>query len=310
MRKLVYLAALIAAVLVARRAHAQDFAALPDAPLAAAREAVSSDAGDSHDSQPRASDTSTRTLAPVPVYVRSATSSPIVTSRTCASGEAAKQDCREHWTPLLRQTFESLLLEQGMNLATDPAGRYNISHGHWFDHWTDSVANQHLTRWNNGDSFASSYVGHPMMGAVTDSLYIQNDPRGRGLMIGANRAYWMSRLRATAFSSAYSAQWEIGPLSKASIGNSDKRALNNGTGAVDWVMTPVAGTAWSVGEDLIDRQIIWRLEGQTNNRAALLAMSALNPTRSVANLLRGKAPWYRDYRSLHVPRKMLPFQAK
>ena len=84
----------------------------------------------------------------------------------------------------------------------------------------------------------------------------------------------------------------------------------NGTGTVDFVMTPVAGTLWSVGEDLIDRQIIWRLEGRTNNRLALLGMSVLNPNRSVANVMRGKAPWYRDNRATRVPSKMLPFQVK
>lgn len=318
MRRLVYGAALIAAFLMAQRAHAQEpIAALPDAP---SREVATNNAGDSsslgaegdaRDSQPRASDAGARPLASASMYVR-----PVISSRTCASGEAAKHDCHEHWAPLMRQSVQFLLLQHGMNLALDQTNRYNISHGHWLDHWTYSFQHEHLSHWNDGDSFLTNYIGHPMMGAVTDFLYIQNDPRGRDLSIGANRAYWMSRLRAMAFSTVYAAQWEVGPISEASIGNEGKdiyyskssHGLTNGTGAVDFVMTPVAGTAWSVGEDLIDRQIIWRLEGHTNNRGALLAMSVLNPNRSVANMLRGKAPWYRDNRPMHVPKRLLPFQ--
>src|SRR5205085_1308398 len=143
-----------------------------------------------------------------------------------------------------------------------------------------------------------------------------NDPKGRDLTLSNTRAYWTSRLRALAFSAVYSAQWEVGPLSEASIGNTGRvayfskasKGMTNGAGMVDFVMTPVGGTVWAIGEDLIDRQIIWRLEGHTRNKLALAAMSVLNPNRSVANILRHKAPWYRDSRYTRTARMNLPFQ--
>jgi len=52
-----------------------------------------------------------------------------------------------------------------------------------------------------------------------------------------------------------------------------------------------------VGEDLLDKYLIRRLDTQVNNKVArVLLRSFLNPTRSMANVLRGKYPWYRDDR--------------
>ncbi len=66
---------------------------------------------------------------------------------------------------------------------------------------------------------------------------------------------------------------------------------------VDLVVTPVVGTGWLVGEDLLDRYVIRYLERKIDNRVLrVLIKSFLNPTRSFANMLRGEKPWYRDNR--------------
>ena len=55
--------------------------------------------------------------------------------------------------------------------------------------------------------------------------------------------------------------------------------------------------AWMVAEDAIDKHLIERIEAATTNRyVRLLARGGLNPTRSFANVLRGKAPWNRETR--------------
>jgi hypothetical protein len=236
-----------------------------------------------------------------------------VSSRTCAAGVASDRECRVHWKPLLEQSLEFVLMQHSARLAMYPDLRANVSHGHWLQNWGASVSNQRITRWSDGDSFTTNYVGHPAMGSVASFLFIQNDPRGRDLTFHNTREYWTSRMRAMAFSAAYTAQWEIGPLSEASLGNTGKSYYRkngrrtNGTGAADFVVTPLAGAAWSIGEDIVDRELVWRLEGRTNNKAALLAMSLLNPTRSAANLLRGRAPWFRDSRETRIADFALPF---
>ncbi|HEY6402593.1 MAG TPA: hypothetical protein VI479_14350 [Blastocatellia bacterium] len=66
---------------------------------------------------------------------------------------------------------------------------------------------------------------------------------------------------------------------------------------VDLVVTPVVGTGWLVGEDMLDRYLVLPLEDKIGNRVVgLLIRTFLNPTRSFANILRGQRPWYRDNR--------------
>jgi hypothetical protein len=60
----------------------------------------------------------------------------------------------------------------------------------------------------------------------------------------------------------------------------------------DLVITPALGTAWMVGEDLIDEKLLKRMDGQQivfRNTVRFF----LNPSRTAANLSRGKWPWYR-----------------
>jgi hypothetical protein len=69
----------------------------------------------------------------------------------------------------------------------------------------------------------------------------------------------------------------------------------NNTGWVDFIVTPTAGTLWILAEDTLDRYVSDRIQG--DNRAALvpkIIRGALNPSRTMANAVRFKAPWYRD----------------
>ena len=68
---------------------------------------------------------------------------------------------------------------------------------------------------------------------------------------------------------------------------------------VDLVVTPVAGTAWLIAEDALDRFVIARIERMTSSHTLrVLARSWLNPNRSLANLLRFKKPWARNTRQM------------
>jgi hypothetical protein len=94
----------------------------------------------------------------------------------------------------------------------------------------------------------------------------------------------------------YSTQFELGPISEASLGNVGYPGSSL-SGAVDLVMTPLGGLVWQVGEDVLDKYFITRIEGWTSNRVILtLARGFLNPTRSFANLIRLRVPWTRDTR--------------
>jgi len=216
----------------------------------------------------------------------------------------------EHWTPMLLQSATFLGIQHAGNLSMDWYMRWNLLHGKFFQKYADSLKDWRWTRWNDDDPFLDDYIGHPIMGAITSNIWIQNDPIGRRLAFQNTREYWHSRLRAMAWSAAYSAQWKIGPLSEASLGNTGSEKLwdhrlrktTNGTGMVDFVMTPVGGAAWGVAEDMLDRWVIAPVQRRNDNPGLMFIMSWLNPCRSAANILRFKAPWYRDYRNKDVMR--------
>ena len=196
------------------------------------------------------------------------------------------------WRPALQQAGLFLGIQHSFRFATEPATRANRKGPFWRD-YVNSAAS--LRGWKDGDPPLVNYVGHPMMGAVTGYIQVQNDPRGRTKVFSFQRDYWQSRLKATAFSTAYSVQFELGPISESSLGNVG--IDGKGHGAVDLVVTPVLGLAWQVTEDALDRFLVEKLERRVQNRVLRLALrSGLNPSRSFANVLRLKVPWHRDTR--------------
>ncbi|MGI9100812.1 MAG: hypothetical protein ACR2IF_00075 [Terriglobales bacterium] len=227
-------------------------------------------------------------------------------SQQCRDHAVDSKACRFHWGSAFLQSWEFAGVQTLMNMAPDAPLRYRAFHGKWIRNWFDAVSNIEWTRWNDGDPWYGTYVGHPLMGAVYSNIYIQNDPRGMALPISTSGAYWTSRLRAGVWSTAWAVQWKVGPLSEASVGNTgnfsyystSSKAMTNGTGLADFIITPAGGFVFGVGEDILDRYVITRLESVSTNPAFLVAAGILNPTRSVANMLRFKAPWYRDSRKV------------
>lgn len=140
-----------------------------------------------------------------------------------------------------------------------------------------------------------NYIGHPMQGAVSGYIWVNHDRDYGTVEFGDGPAYWKSRLRATAFSAVYSAQFEVGPFSEASIGQVQKYYPQHGF--VDHVVTPVVGTLWMIGEDALDRHVVKPLERRISNRFFLIMMrGGLNPARSFANVMSFRVPWSRDTR--------------
>jgi hypothetical protein len=196
------------------------------------------------------------------------------------------------WSAAFEQYMMMLTFQHSLRLFQEKT-HTELGGPFWAD-YVESVASLH--GWDDGDSFATNYVAHPMMGAVTGYIQIQNDPAGRDVQFGRSGAYWRSRGWALAAAAIYSAQFELGPMSEAAIGNVGLRA---GTMAyVDLVITPVVGVGMIVAEDVIDRYLIAKVEGRMGWVQARILRSILNPNRSVANMIRLEAPWKRDARGL------------
>ena len=129
------------------------------------------------------------------------------------------------WKSALVDASLFLGLEHGFRLAQDPLVRQKLG-GPFIKDYIDSVKSIH--GWGDGDPFMVNYVGHPTMGAVAGFIETNHDPRYYSVEVGASPRYWKSRLRAMAFSAAFSLQFEIGPISEASLGNVQQKSRNDG----------------------------------------------------------------------------------
>lgn len=196
------------------------------------------------------------------------------------------------WNAASRQSFYFLALEHGVRLTQGKTRRE--FGGKFFPDYFLSVRS--LKNWGDTDSIFTNYVGHPMQGGLTGFIQIQNDPKGITQEFGKSGAYWRSRTKALGWAALYSTQFELGPISEASIGNVGKRP---GTmGYVDLVVTPVAGLGMIVLEDAVDKKWIEKMETNRSLNSRRMIRMFMNPQRTFANVLRLKKPWHRDTRSI------------
>jgi hypothetical protein len=204
-----------------------------------------------------------------------------------AATDAADDSFR--WRAAIGQSLMFLGVQHGYSL-TQAKTRRALRKGGFFRDYVNSV--KCLGGWEDGGRFFTNYIAHPMQGALTGFIYIQNQPKERSLEFGKSAAYWRSRMTALAWSAAWSMQFELGPVSQASIGNV---GLSGKQTWIDIVITPTVGTTMLVAEDAIDRFVMKGIERRTNNFYLKIFMRMLlSPTRNFSNLLRFKAPWYRD----------------
>ena len=190
------------------------------------------------------------------------------------------------WKPAIIQSLEFLAIEHGVRLHEQKT-RAGLK-GPFFPDWGTSVRS--VSGWGDGDDWLTNYIAHPMQGAVSGYIQIQNDPRGVDQEFGRSKQYWYSRLKGLLSAAGYSTQFELGPISEASIGNVGM--ITGTAGWVDLIVTPLAGFGLMVAEDALDRFVLRKLEARTTNRWKLSVYRIVfNPSRSFAGVLAGRFPW-------------------
>jgi hypothetical protein len=235
-----------------------------------------------------------------------------------APSAASSQPEKEgfHWGRALTESLTFLLIEQAYVVHTDfrwVVSENGIPFNHYWRDYKQSLSEWTQSGWDDGDPNWFGYVGHPIQGALTGFIQIQNDPKSERLEFSRTKAYWKSRLKAALWNTVYSTQWNLGPLSEVTVekyGTKDRAPWNSngsypcntnhcytGVGQIDIVMTPLGGTGWLIGEDFLDKKVVRRIENSTDNRFLIDTVRvALNPIRSGAAMLHGKHPWYRASR--------------
>jgi hypothetical protein len=114
-----------------------------------------------------------------------------------------------------RDSVKLLIIEHGTRIAFQEKTRRELDGPFWSD-YRRSV--RMPRQWNDNDAWWVNYIGHPIHGAAAG---ISGSITSRALQveISLSRRYWASRGRAMAWAALYSVQFEVGPLSEASIGN-------------------------------------------------------------------------------------------
>lgn len=202
-----------------------------------------------------------------------------------------------HWIPALIQSGIFLAIQHGFRMTEEKTRREMT--GPFFKDWKASTKN--LRRWDDGGKDFTNYVAHPMQGAITGRIFINNSDRAKKQQFGASKAYWTSRLKVMIWSAVWSTQFEMGLISEASLGNVGQKLDGNGKSKLTWedlIITPIAGTGFVIIEDVIDRYVLknWMEQKIKNKLMVKILRSLLTPNTSFANLLRGKVPWKRDDR--------------
>lgn len=207
-----------------------------------------------------------------------------------------------HWKPALVQSGIFLAFQHGYRIATQKNTRSQLG-GPFFRDWAQSVKN--LRGWRDGNKFYINYLGHPLQGGLTGRIFVNNSDAAKKQEFSKSKKYWESRFKALAWSTFWSTQFELGPVSEANIGNvglrRSKRGGYSSMAYVDLVVTPIVGTGVLIGEDAIDKYILrnWlERKGYKTKGKIKFLRTILTPTTSIGNLLRGRVPWNRDSRPL------------
>jgi hypothetical protein len=193
----------------------------------------------------------------------------------------------------LVDSLKIVLIEHAIRVGFQEKTRRELS-GPFFSDFARSI--RVPRQWEDTDNWWVNYIGHPIHGAAAGYVWLDHDPRAPA-DLGMNGAYWKSRALALAWAAGYSLQFELGPLSEASIGNVGLESET--AGWVDHVVTPVGAFGLIVAEDALDRYFVRWVERRTSNRVfrAILRL-AFNPGRTMSNTATGRVPWHRAGRPL------------
>ncbi len=240
--------------------------------------------------------------------------------------QGVKYPERYHWGGLIAQSLFFNGVESAFRIASDDQIRYLVAKKPFWHDYVASMKQFNMRRWNDGDEFLVNYVGHPMQGSVSAYIEIQNSPKDRELQISATRDYWMSRFRGFLWAVVFSTHSEISPLGEAGIGNEggwtypianchrpcpewNPKTMHytNNTGWVDFIITPTVGMLWVFAEDTLDRYVSNRIQGTDQHSIApKIIRGAINPSRTFANAMRLKKPWYRDFQHDELAERSRP----
>ncbi len=130
--------------------------------------------------------------------------------------EAGDQDrgASYQWRGLIWQTVEFNVAENGFRVASDSTMRDLLAHKPFWHDFLSSNQQWNLGRWSDGDDFLVDDIGHPMQGAVSAYIEIQNSPTDSRIEWG-DPGYVRSRVKGFLWATMFSTNEKIGPTGEA-----------------------------------------------------------------------------------------------
>jgi hypothetical protein len=181
--------------------------------------------------------------------------------------------------------------EHVMRIATQSFTRQQLKGKFWPDYFDSVHVPQH---WGDKDHWQVNYIGHAISGGAFTRVWIeQREPR----TMTASQ-YLKAVGRATIYTAIFSVQYEMGPMSEASIGNVGMNPKDLGWS--DYIWTPIGGALWTMAEDACDKYVLAYIDKHVPfMMAKAAARMILNPSRMLANIGMNRSPWNRDERDFN-----------
>jgi len=200
-------------------------------------------------------------------------------------------DVTVHWRKAFLESGLFIALMNAKRAALEPSTQAGLKGPFFKDYWR-SIKGSLKWKWRDGDDFFVNYVRHPAEGATFGFTMRQNDPNSTDpASCGFSKKYFKQTFKTVIFSAIESTLFEIGPVSEASIGNV---GYFKESGLVDFFVTPTVGVVFVIGQDLLDNYVVKKLERKIHNKIFSATLRVvLNPSRSLANAVVFKKPWYR-----------------
>ena len=109
-----------------------------------------------------------------------------------------------HWKPALIQSGIFLGIQHGVRMTAEGKTRRELD-GKFFKDWGKAVRG--LRGWQDSDGVFINYAGHPLQGALTGRIFVNNSDSAKKQEFGKSKKYWRGRAKAMIWSAAWSAQF-------------------------------------------------------------------------------------------------------
>jgi hypothetical protein len=218
---------------------------------------------------------------------------PPIVSAVATQGHAGPNAASFVPAPISKVVLYGLQLtfyEHVMRVATQSFTREQLAGKFWPDYFASVKVPK---GWADKDDWEVNYIGHAISGGAFTRVWLEQ----REARKNSPKEYFKAMGRAAIFTAVLSVQYEVGPMSEASIGNVGLNQADVGWN--DYIWTPIGGVLWTMAEDAIDKYALSYVDRHVPFvMARAAARMILNPSRMLANIGMNRSPWNRSGRSL------------